>query len=236
MKTLRRYLPAAIVIAVILAVLPLVDQETIFNAIRENRESMLAYVDEHPVLAALIFVAGYALAVAVSLPGAVFLTLLGGFLFGTWLGGLLVVIAATIGALIIFAVARTAIGQSLRTRIGPSFERIAQGFKRDGASYMLVMRLVPIFPFWVVNLVPAFLGVSTKVFALSTLFGIMPASFVYASLGAGLGAVLDEGGSPDLGLITQPHVLLPLLGLALLALVPVFYRKLRAQRTNHAVP
>ena len=197
--------------------------------IQENRDRLTAFVDQRTALSALLFVIVYAVAVAVSIPGASFLTLLGGFLFGTWFGGSLVVLAATVGAMIIFTIAKTALGQSLQQRIGSSFARIQEGFQQDGASYMLVLRLVPIFPFWIVNIVPALLGVSTRVFALATLFGIMPASFVYASLGSGLGMILDKGEQPDLGLILEPRIILPLIGLALLAMVPVVYRRFRAK-------
>ena len=236
MAQIKRFLPAILILIALAVALYFVDQDLIFQTIRENREAMLSFVAENRVLSALIFVAGYALAVAISIPGAVFFTLLGGFLFGTVGGGTLVVIAATLGALAIFYIAKTALGETLKSRIGPSFERIAEGFQRDGASYMLVMRLVPIFPFWVVNLVPALLGVSTKVFVIATFFGIMPASFVYASLGAGLGAILDAGGEPNLGIIFQPQILLPILGLAVLALVPVAYKRWSARKSDPAVP
>jgi uncharacterized membrane protein YdjX (TVP38/TMEM64 family) len=103
------------------------------------------------------------------------------------------------------------------------------GFRANALSYMLFLRLVPAFPFFLVNLVPAFLGVSLKVFVIATAVGIVPATFIYASVGSSLGALLDAGSTPDLGLILEPRFLLPIVGLALLALVPVVYKRWRSR-------
>jgi uncharacterized membrane protein YdjX (TVP38/TMEM64 family) len=203
------------------------DERLSFEALRANRAALLALVAERPALTALGFVAIYATAVALSLPGALILTLAGGFLFGTALATVLVVIGATLGACVIFLIARGALGEPLRARAGPWLGRMEAGFRRDALSYLLVLRLIPLFPFWLVNLVPAFLGVPLPTFALATLVGIIPGSLVYASVGAGLGAVFEHGGTPDLGIILEPQILLPLLGLALLALLPVAYRRWR---------
>ena len=157
--------------------------------------------------------------------GALFLTLAGGFLFGTWLGGLLSVVGATCGAVALFVIARSTLGAALRDRAAPWLQRLEAEFRRDAFSYLLVLRLVPLFPFWLVNLVPAFLGVPLPTFALATFLGIIPGGVIYAGVGSGLGAVLDRGEQPDLGLMLEPQVILPLLGLATLALVPVIYRR-----------
>ena len=145
-----------------------------------------------------------------------------GFLFGTWLGGALVRLGATAGAVAVFLIARTAVGSALRDRAGPWLHRMEAGFRADAFSYLLVLRLVPLFPFWLVNLVPAFLGVPLRDLRARDLPGDHPGrrSSSPAS-GNGLGAVLDHGGQPDLGLILEPRVLAPLLGLAALALLPV---------------
>lgn len=197
------------------------------ESLRENREWLLGMVNEWPLMMAGAFVATYATCAALSIPGALILTLTGGFLFGTWIGGLLVVVGATIGALLLFLIAKSAFGNSLKTKAGPWLGKIEKGFKEDGASYLLVLRLVPIFPFWLVNLVPAFLGVGVSTFLLTTFFGIMPGSFVYAGVGNGLSAVFELGGEPDLSIITQPAVLGPLIGLAVMACVPVVYKRYR---------
>jgi uncharacterized membrane protein YdjX (TVP38/TMEM64 family) len=131
-----------------------------------------------------------------------------------------------VGACIIFLAARTALRDVLRRRAGPFLQRMEQGFLKDAFHYLLVLRLVPLFPFWLVNLVPAFFGMSLRSYALATLIGIAPASIVFTSLGSGLGSLLDAGQTPDLGILFTPRLLLPILGLALLALTPVVYRRL----------
>lgn len=229
----RRLLPLVIVLGLIALAFGLdLDERLSFEALRANRAALLALVAERPVLTALGFVTIYAAVVALSLPGALILTLAGGFLFGTALATVLVVIGATLGACAIFLIARSALGDLLRAKAGPWLGRMEAGFRRDALSYLLVLRLIPIFPFWLVNLVPAFLGVPLSTFALATLVGIIPGSLVYASVGAGLGAVFEQGGTPDLGLVLEPEILLPLLGLALLALLPVAYKRWAGRASN----
>lgn len=231
MSRWRRFLP----LLVLLAVLGLVyasglHRQLSLATLQEHRGTLRAFVADHPLAAPLAYALGYAAAVALSLPGALILTLVGGFLFGTWLGGILAVVGATLGATGIFLIARTALGSSLRDRAGPWLRRMEAGFRDDAFSYLLVLRLVPLFPFWLVNLVPAMLGVPLPTFAAATLIGIVPATFVYAGVGNGLGAVLDRGEAPNFGLVLEPRVLLPLLGLALLALLPVVHRRWRGRR------
>lgn len=203
-----------------------------FESLKAHRSLLLDLVAAHPLLAPLAFVILYAAATAISLPGGVFLTLAGGFMFGTWLATALVVVGATLGAVIVFLIARTALGEGLRARAGPWLARMEEGFRRDALSYLLVLRLVPIFPFWLVNLVPAFLGVPVGTFALATFLGIIPGSAVFAGVGAGLGAVFDRGETPDLGIVLEPAVLGPLLGLALLSLLPMAYRRWQARKAG----
>jgi uncharacterized membrane protein YdjX (TVP38/TMEM64 family) len=187
-------------------------------------------VQRSGALAPLAFIAVYAVAVATSVPGGAVLTIAGGFLFGTVLGTVYAVIGATIGAIAVFLAARTALGEPLRARAGPWLRKMEDGFRDNAVSYMLVLRLVPLFPFWLVNLVPAFLGVSFASYAATTLIGIIPGTVVYASVGNGLGAVVDAGRMPDVNLLTDPEILLPLLALSLLSLVPVVYKWAKARR------
>lgn len=195
------------------------------EALSEHRELLLNWQRQHVVLSVVAFIAAYAAAVAVSLPGAVYLTIAGGFLFGAFAGTAYTVVGAVIGACAVFLAARYVAGDALRRRLGGAIRRMEAGFRENALSYLLVLRLVPLFPFWLVNLVPAFLGVPFRTYAIATLLGIIPGTFVYALVGDGLGAVLDAGGSPDLGIIFQPRVLAPIIGLAALSLVPVAYRK-----------
>lgn len=222
----RRWLPLALLVAALLGVYASgLHRHLSLATLQTQRDALQAFVAAHPLAAPLAYVLAYAAAVALSLPGALFLTLAGGFLFGPWLGGLLAVLGATAGAVLVFLIARTAVGSSLRRRAGPWLQRMEAGFQADAFHYLLVLRLIPLFPFWLVNLVPALLGVPVRTFALATFLGIIPATFVYASVGNGLGAILDRGQEPDLKLVLEPQVLLPLLGLAALALLPVLYRR-----------
>ena len=197
------------------------------EALKAHYGDLRAYVAAHPLLAPVAFTLVYAVAVAVSVPGAILLTLASGLLFGTWLGAFLVVAGATAGAIAVFLVARTSLGEALRRRAGPWLERMAAGFQKDAWSYMLFLRLVPVFPFWLVNIVPAFLGVPLRTFALATPIGITPATIVYAGIGSGLGDVVEKGGDIGLGTVLTPSVLLPLAGLGLLALLPIALKRWR---------
>lgn len=213
-------------LALLLYLLGLTDYLS-FEALRRERALLLAWVDRYPVLSALSFVLVYAASTALSLPGGAALTLAGGFLFGVVAGAIYATIGATAGAVLVFLIARSALGEPLRARAGPWLTRMREGFNRNCLSYLLVLRLVPVFPFWLVNLVPAVLGMPLSTYTLGTLLGIIPGCIVYTSVGAGLGAVFDAGGEPDLALVLEPSILLPLLGLALLSLAPVIYRRLR---------
>lgn len=201
------------------------DEYVSLEQLRENRETLQQLVAENLLLMALIYIGIYALMVAFSVPGALIATLTGGFLFGTLVGGFVTVFAATIGASIVFLAAKTALGDVLRAKAGPTIQKMEAGFRENAFSYLLVLRLVPLFPFFLVNLAPAFLGVPLRTYVLATFFGIIPGTFVFASVGNGLGAIFDRGGEPDLGIIFQPEVLIPILGLAVLSLVPVIYRR-----------
>jgi uncharacterized membrane protein YdjX (TVP38/TMEM64 family) len=201
-----------------------------FEALEANRERLLAWRDANYWGAALSYAAIYALAVAFSVPGAVWLTLAGGFLFGTVAATIIVVIAATIGATAIFLAAKTGLGDALRARASGWIRRLEDGFQANAASYLLALRLAPVAPFFVVNIAPAFFGVRTWTFVWTTFLGIIPGAAVYASVGAGLGAVFAAGERPDLGVLFDWPVLGPLLGLAALALIPVAVRAIRGRR------
>lgn len=210
------------------------DQLT-FDALAANRESLLAFRDANYALAVLVFIGAYVAIVAFSLPGATIATLTGGFLFGTFPGVLFNVTAATLGAIAIFTAARTGFGARFSARLegqGGAVARLQQGLRENEWSVLLMMRLVPAVPFFLANLIPAFLGVSTFRFALTTFFGIMPGGLVYTSVGAGLGQVFAAGGTPDLGVIFQPHILLPILGLAALSALPIVLKRLRRGATE----
>jgi uncharacterized membrane protein YdjX (TVP38/TMEM64 family) len=200
-----------------------------FEALRTHRGELLAWVDAHAVLAALVFVAVYASGIVLLPPSGTLMTVTGGFVFGAVAGTGLVVVGATAGATALFLVARFALGDWLRERAGAGIQRMRAGFRENELSYMLVLRLVPLFPFWLVNLAPAFLGVRLRTFVVGTFLGIIPGTAVFAVFGAGLGSILDANQDLSLSGVLTPEIVGALLGLALLALAPVVYKKIKAR-------
>lgn len=230
---LRRVAPLGLLLAVVGAFFALGLHRTLsFEALREHYGALTAFVEQRAIVAALLFVAVYAGSTAASLPGGLVLTVAGGLLFGTWAGTGLTVIGAKAGATLLFLIARSALGESLRARAGGAIERLAEGFREGAFSYLLVLSLVPLFPFFVVNLAPAFLGVSLRTFVLATFVGIVPGTFVFSSVGAGLGSVFSQGGEFSPSGVLTPQIITALVGLALLSLVPVAYRRFRAKRAG----
>jgi uncharacterized membrane protein YdjX (TVP38/TMEM64 family) len=155
-----------------------------------HRDRFHSFLDQHRVLAILTYVLVYALAVTLSIPGGLVLTVTGGLLFGWLIGALAAVVGATTGATVVFLIARTAVGEALNERVGPWVGKLRDGFKEEALSYMLFLRLVPAFPFWFVNIAPALLGVPLKTYVIGTILGIIPATFAFASAGAGLDSVV----------------------------------------------
>lgn len=226
---LRRWLPLFVVVAALVAFFGLGFQRYLtIQALAENREWLLQAVARLGILAPIAFIAVYAALAAVSIPLGAVLTLAGGFLFGTWLGGLYSLVAATLGGSVIFLIASTSLGELLRRRAGPGLHKVEAGFRENAASYLFILRIVPLFPFWFVNLVPAFFGMRLRTFVIVSFFGMAPGSFVYSSLGAGAGAVLEKGDT--LYIVFHARVLLPLIALAILSLVPVVYKWYKARR------
>ncbi|MGI9383742.1 MAG: TVP38/TMEM64 family protein [Methyloligellaceae bacterium] len=228
---LKRLVPVAALAAAIAAVFGLgLDDYLSFEALRQNRELLTAFVAEHTVVAVALFIAIYTVSTALSLPGGAILSVTGGFLFGSIFGTSAVVVGATIGAVGIFLAARTALGETLRANAGPWLKKMEDGFKENALSYLLVLRLVPLFPFFVVNLVPAVLGVPLRTYVLGTVIGIIPGSFVFASVGAGLGSVFDTMDEFSPASALTPEVITALVGLSVLSLVPVIYKKIKTAR------
>jgi uncharacterized membrane protein YdjX (TVP38/TMEM64 family) len=206
------------------------DRYLSLETLRQHRGALRAWVEASGGRATVSFMAVYIVTVACSLPGATVLSVTSGLLFGTVWGTAVVVVSATLGATGLFLIARTALGESLQARAGTWRHALEVGFREHALSYLIVLRLVPIFPFFLVNLVPAFLGVPWPTFVLGTCVGIIPGSFVYASVGAGLGSIFDTGGTLSLHGVLTPQVVTALVGLAVLALVPVIYKHIVARR------
>lgn len=195
------------------------------EALQQHRALLLQQVDRHYAPALVAAIVLYTAATALSVPGAVVLTLAMGLLFGRWVGTAAVVLAATLGATLVFLAARYLFADAARRRLRGRAERLAQGFGRDAFHYLLFLRLVPLFPFWLVNLVPAFTPIPLRTYVAATALGIVPGSFVYANLGQSLGRVqsADE--------LVSPAVLLALGLLGLLSLVPVVLKRARRSVT-----
>lgn len=228
-KWAKRVPIVLIALAAILGAFTLRDQLS-FDALALHRETLLAYRDSHFLLTSLGFIACYVVIVAFSLPGATIATLTGGFLFGLFPGTLYNVTAATLGAVAVFLAARVGFGAAVAAKIeqkGGAAARLQAALRENEWSALLIMRLVPAVPFFIANLLPAFVGTSLGRFALTTFVGIIPGGLVYTSVGAGLGEVFAKGERPDLSVIFAPHILLPLLGLAALSALPIFLKHMK---------
>lgn len=230
MRNLTRFWPLLLVAAAALAYASGLHHRLSWEALASHEAMLRAALRAHPFAVSAGYVGAYILITVLSLPGGIALDLVGGFLFGTVLGAGLTVLGATVGAILLFLIARRALAGVLAAKAGRLLARLRPGLERDGFSYLLAIRLVPIFPFWLVNLAPALIGMRLAPYALATLLGITPACLVFASIGAGLGNVLAAGQPPALRVIFAPSVLLPLVGLALLALLPVAWRHLRTRQ------
>jgi uncharacterized membrane protein YdjX (TVP38/TMEM64 family) len=226
----RGLLPVLIVVAVLAAAwrLHLADALS-WPAIGGRLAGWRGFAAARPVMAALAYVGLYAGFVGLSLPAGGALTVLGGALFGALLGGALAVAGASLGAVLLFLVARSTLGRWLAAGAAPLVERLRPALQRDGFLGLLALRLIPVVPFWLTNLAPALLGMRLLPYAAATVRGIVPATFVLAGIGHGAQALLARGQAPDLSALLSPTVLLPLLGLAALSLTPVLWRRWRSR-------
>jgi uncharacterized membrane protein YdjX (TVP38/TMEM64 family) len=227
---MRRFVPyllagVFVAIAVIVHVSGVID---FFSAdfILAKRRAFQDFAAAHPVLAPLTYLAVYIAVAALALPVAAILSMLGGFLFGVWLGSVLVLVSATAGALIVFALARSAIGQPLRRKAGPLYEKIAADMRENEFGYLLFLRLVPLFPFFLVNLVAAMFDMTIRSFLLASIVGMAPGTVIYVNFGQQIGTIANFHD------LLSPGVLLALSGLGLLALTPSLYRRWTKRSSN----
>lgn len=219
-----------------------------FESFAHRHAVLRDFIDRDILIAVAAYVALYIVVVALSVPGGLFLTVTGGILFGAMLGGAAALVGATIGAICIFLIAKSALGEHLMRRAGPVAAKLADGFRQDAFSYLLFLRLVPIFPFWLVNLVPAVCGVSLATFVAASVLGMIPATFAFAFVGAGLDSVVAAqeaayqtcvtAGRTDCRLdfhlrtAITPEIMAALAALGVLALIPVVVKRLRARVTR----
>ena len=193
------------------------------ETLKANRDALIQYAEQHYALALLIGFLIYTVSTALSLPGGLILSLAVGLVFGRWAGTVLIVFAATLGATLVFLAARYLFANMARKRIGGLAQKINVGFTKDAFNYLLFLRLVPLFPFWLVNLAPAFTNVSLKTYVSATAIGILPGTFVFANLGQNLGRI-----SSTKDLLTPPIIGAFVL-LGVFALIPVLYKKFKAK-------
>jgi len=252
----RRWLPLVlIVVAMVVAIRQGWHRQLTLESLIAHEEMLRAFIQSNLAGALAIYAAVYVVVVALSLPGGLLLTLAGGFLFGWLAGGLVTVVAATLGATLIFLIARSSVGEALARRAGPRLAALKNGFQSDALHYLLFLRLVPVFPFWLVNIAPALLGVRLGTYVIGTLVGIVPGTFAFAFVGAGLDSVIDaqrdsfeacladaaaRGQDPaavcDLGLdpsaLVTPGLLAALAALGVLALIPIAAKKVLGRRAS----
>ena len=194
------------------------------DALKANRDHLLSFTEANSGFAAVLFVATYVVVTGLSLPGAVILTLAGGFLFGSLFGTLLVNIGATTGATLAFLAARYLLRDWVEQKFGSKLGSIQEGFASNAFSYLMTLRLIPLFPFFLVNMVSGLTRVSVGTYVAATALGIIPGSFVYAYAGRQLGTI------NSLKEIASSNVLLAFTLLGILAMVPVLYKKFAAKR------
>ena len=224
----RRWLPLGLIVVGLVLVFAFgLDEFASFQHLRDHHQKLTQFVAAHYGQAMLVYLLLYVLFVALSLPGAIWLTVAAGFLFGAIVGAILSVIAATTGATLLFLATKTSLGDYLHAHAGPWLAKVERGFADNQWSYLLMMRLFPAIPFFIANLVPAFLGVPLSVFIITTFIGIIPATAIFATVGAGLGSVLQTSVDLSLHSLMTPQVKGALVGLAVLAAMPIAVKFLR---------
>jgi uncharacterized membrane protein YdjX (TVP38/TMEM64 family) len=241
---IRRLGPLIVVLLVSVGVIAMGwHRQLSFETLVRHHDALRELIAMHEPAAVCAYVVLYAAVIALSIPVGIFLTLVGGILFGAVLGGAAAVIGATVGAISIFLIAKSAVGEHLMRRAGPLAGKLARGFRADAFSYLLFLRLVPVFPFWLINLVPALCSVRLATFVAATVLGIIPATFAIAFVGAGLDSVIVAqqaayraclaAGRIDCRLefnmhaAFTPQLLTALVALGLLALIPVAVKRMR---------
>jgi uncharacterized membrane protein YdjX (TVP38/TMEM64 family) len=233
---LRRFGPlAAIVLLFVAAFASGLAGHLSLEELRLRGNELQAFAREKPVLCAAIYLAIYIGTVAVSLPGALILSLTSGFLFGP-MGGALAVTGATGGSTVTYLVFRTAFGDVLRRKPDAFLARVAEGLRKDAFNYLLTLRLIPAFPLLVVNIAAGIANIRLGTFVLASLLGMIPSSFVYAGIGAGLGHLFAQGGPVTMGTLFSPRIYLPIIGMGVLAFLPPLWRHWRKRRGAAPLP
>jgi uncharacterized membrane protein YdjX (TVP38/TMEM64 family) len=223
---IKRLLPIGVIVLMMMIVFATGWYKALsFDALRLKHQALTHFVQLHPYSTPLIFIAVYILATALSVPGGIFLSLIGGFLFLQPWSTLYVVIGATTGAMCIFLAARTALGDAIFKKAGSRLDKMKEGFKENAASYLLFLRFVPLFPFWLVNLAAAFFHVKLTTFLWTTAVGILPGVFVFTQAGRGLGAIFETNEPFSVKAVFNIQVVIALVALGIFSLVPILIKK-----------
>lgn len=251
-RGIGRWLPLIILAALMLLVFAMGWHKYLsFKTIGLNYEALQAFISENLIVALLIYMAAYIAVVALSLPGGLIMTLAGGLLFGWQLGVPATIIAATIGATLIFLIAKSSLGEALAAKAGPWVGKLREGFQQNALSYLLFLRLVPAFPFAVVNLAPALLGVPLRTYVIGTFIGIIPGTAAYSIAGAGLGSVVEAQNKVynaclaakgeanctytiDFSALVTKELVIAGVALGFVALIPVVYNWYKKRNDGHA--
>ena len=237
MRLALRFAPAVVVVAALIALIwSGALKHLSLSELRASRHLLTHLVHLHPVLSVLAYVGVYIVAITLSLPAALILTLTGGFLFGPWLGGVAAAFGSTLGATAVFLISRLTVGDALERGVSPRVKALEEGIKKDAFFYLLTLRLVPVTPFWLVNVAAGLLSIRLRIYVTATLLGIFPASMIYAGIGSGLGKMFDRGVQPRLHNLITPDLAFPLVALGLLSILPILYQRLRARRAARAPP
>lgn len=229
MRSIKKYLPLlTIIVLSLIAWLSGVHHFVNLETFKKHQKEITLFIEHRLILSLIVYAILYTATVALSIPVATFMTILGGLLFGQWIGTTVVVISATLGACLLFLSAQTASRDILTKKAGGWVKKMQDGFQRNAFSYLLTLRLIPLFPFVAVNLVAALLQTPFQLFFIATLLGIIPGSFVYVSMGVALKEVIQQ---PDFkaDFILNPKILTTLIGLGILSLLPVLYKKLHSR-------
>ncbi len=236
-RSVWRFLPVIILLVGLAVVLIILRQygitsgQAFWDLITGHHASISAWAVQNTFLALAVYMAIYIAAVALSLPGAIWLTLFGGAVLG-WPAAGAVIFSGTIGAWLVFLAARGAFSDILARSSKSFMGRIKSGFEESPFFWLLALRLIPVAPFWVVNIIPGLLGMRSAPYLLATLIGIAPGSIVYVWVGRGLDKVLSQGRTPDFETVLDPSVTAPLIALGVLALVPALVKAVRAKGGN----
>ena len=230
---IKRFLFLAVILAIMIAAYASGLLSYIsFASLKANRQLLIDHAAQHKILAPILFALLYAVLTSISFPGAAILTVISGFILKVPTSTIAVCFGATAGAFVIFLAAKTALGDILRKKAGKLVSKMEKGFSENEISYMLFLRLVPLFPFWVVNIAPAFFGVKPINYLWTTFVGIIPGTFVYTQAGAGLGEIFDSGEKFSLENILNLKLKIALGAIAVLALVPILYKLIKKRRNS----